>query len=78
MIPIIKSPLVIPSLKGSGILLMSWLLDILTDNSRSEILFWLSLLLTILGIWDYILKIRWKQKQDREAKQLKNKGNDGK
>jgi len=73
MITTIKASLVVPSLKGSGLLLMSWMLDILTDNSRSEILFWMSLLLTVLGIWDYILKIKWKHDRDKQDRAVKNK-----
>ncbi len=63
---VMKWPVVWPSLKGSGLLLMSWMLDILTDNSQSEVLFWMSLVLTLLGIWDYVLKIwgRYKGPKD--------------
>jgi hypothetical protein len=57
-----------PSIKGSTMLLISYALNFLSDSTRSVSLWSLTVVLTCLGIYDFVLKIRYKHRKERERR----------
>jgi hypothetical protein len=69
-------PVLMPSIKGSTMLAASYALNFLSDQTRSQSLWTLTVILTCLGIYDFILKIRYKHRQDRERKKQERENNE--
>jgi hypothetical protein len=71
----LKAPHVAPTMKGSALILSSWVLDIMNVNNggvpegMSLVLYVLSFVLTCLGIYDFWLKIKWKHRKEREERE---------
>ena len=59
----------LPSVKGGIILAASYTLNFLSDSTRSISLWGLTVVLTCLGIYDFVLKIRYKHRKERENKE---------